>query len=78
VANPLVAVIEDEHTIAAAIAARLRAENFDVEVAHDGPAGVALCERLRPDLVVLDVMLPVARGRGGPQGTLLRHCSASS
>ncbi len=74
-ANPLVAVIEDEHTIAAAIAARLRAENFDVEVAHDGPAGVALCERLRPDL---DVMLPVARGRGGPQGTLLRHCSASS
>ena len=56
--SALIAVIEDEETIAAAIAARLRAERFAVEVAHDGPAGVALCERVRPDLVVLDVMLP--------------------
>lgn len=54
----LIAVIEDEATIAAAVAARLRAEGFEVEVAADGPAGVALCDRLRPDLVVLDVMLP--------------------
>ena len=54
----LIAVIEDEETIAGAIAARLRAEGFAVEVAHDGPAGVDLCERVRPDLVVLDVMLP--------------------
>jgi DNA-binding response OmpR family regulator len=56
--NPLVCVIEDEETIAAAIAARLRAEGFAVEIAHDGPAGVELCARARPDLVVLDVMLP--------------------
>lgn len=54
----LIVVIEDEATIAAAVAARLRAEGFEVEVAPDGPAGVALCERTRPDLVVLDVMLP--------------------
>jgi DNA-binding response OmpR family regulator len=58
VSAPLIAVIEDEATIASAVAARLRAEGFAVEVAHDGPAGVALCERVRPDLVVLDVMLP--------------------
>ena len=45
-------------TIAASVAKRLRAEGHDVEVAHDGPAGVALCERWRPDLVVLDLMLP--------------------
>ena len=57
-ATPLICVIEDEQVIAAAIAARLRAEGFAVEVAHDGPAGVELCERVRPDLVVLDVMLP--------------------
>ena len=55
---PLIAVIEDEATIASAVAARLRAEGFAVEVAHDGPAGVALCDRVRPDLVVLDLMLP--------------------
>ena len=56
--GPLICVIEDEEVIAAAVAARLRAEGFDVEVAHDGHAGVALCERVRPDLVVLDLMLP--------------------
>jgi DNA-binding response OmpR family regulator len=54
----LICVIEDEQVIASAVAARLRAEGFAVEVAHDGPAGVALCDRVRPDLVVLDLMLP--------------------
>ena len=53
-----VVVVEDEATIAGAIAARLRAEGFYVDVAHDGPSGVALCEQVQPDLVVLDVMLP--------------------
>jgi DNA-binding response OmpR family regulator len=53
-----IAVIEDEASIAASVAARLRAEGFTVEVAHDGPAGVELCRSFRPDLVVLDVMLP--------------------
>jgi DNA-binding response OmpR family regulator len=62
VSAPLIAVIEDEATIAAAIAARLRAEGFAVEVAHDGAEGVALCERVRPDLVVLDLMLPGVDG----------------
>jgi DNA-binding response OmpR family regulator len=55
---PLICVVEDEEVIAAAVAARLRADGFAVEVAHDGPSGVRLCERLRPDLVVLDLMLP--------------------
>jgi DNA-binding response OmpR family regulator len=58
VTGQLICVIEDEEVIASAIAARLRAEGFAVEVAHDGPEGVALCDRARPDLVVLDLMLP--------------------
>ncbi len=53
-----IAVIEDEQTIASAVAARLRTEGFDVEVAHDGPGGVDLVRRYVPDLVVLDLMLP--------------------
>jgi len=57
-AAPVICVIEDEQVIAAAVAARLRAEGFSVEVALDGPGGVALCDRVRPDLVVLDLMLP--------------------
>jgi DNA-binding response OmpR family regulator len=53
-----VVVIEDEETIASAVAARLRSEGLTVEVAADGPSGVALVERVQPDLVVLDLMLP--------------------
>ncbi|HEY6017376.1 MAG TPA: response regulator transcription factor [Gaiellaceae bacterium] len=53
-----IAVIEDEQTIASAVAARLRTEGFEVEVAHDGPGGVDLVRRYVPDLVVLDLMLP--------------------
>jgi len=53
-----VVVVEDEASIASAVAARLRSEGFRVEIAADGPSGVALCQELRPDLVVLDLMLP--------------------
>ncbi len=53
-----VVVIEDEASIATAVAARLRSEGFRVEVCGDGPSGVELCERVHPDLVVLDLMLP--------------------
>jgi len=53
-----IVVVEDEAAIADALALRLRAEGFAVEVAGDGPGGVELCRRVRPDAVVLDVMLP--------------------
>jgi DNA-binding response OmpR family regulator len=53
-----VLLVEDERTIAESVAARLRAEGFAVQIAGDGPSGVAAAERHRPDLVVLDVMLP--------------------
>ena len=53
-----VVVIEDEGSIASAVAARLRSEGFRVEIAGDGPSGVGLCQELRPDLVILDLMLP--------------------
>ena len=53
-----IVIVEDDVAIADALAARLRAEGFAVEIAHDGPRGVELCDRVDPDLVVLDVMLP--------------------
>ena len=55
---PTIVVVEDEATIAHAVAARLRSEGFVVEVAATGPEGVEACRRLAPDLVVLDWMLP--------------------
>jgi len=51
-------VVEDEDSIAAAVADRLRSEGYSVEIAGDGVSGVDLCQRARPDLVVLDLMLP--------------------
>lgn len=55
---PTVVIIEDEATIAEAVAARLASEGFDVEIAGDGITGVELCHKTKPDLVVLDLMLP--------------------
>lgn len=51
-------VVEDEPTILAAVATRLRAEEFLVDTAVDGPSAVATATASPPDLVVLDVMLP--------------------
>jgi DNA-binding response OmpR family regulator len=51
-------VVDDEPTILAAVATRLRAEEFLVETAVDGPSAVAAAAATEPDLVVLDVMLP--------------------
>ncbi|MFD0207182.1 MULTISPECIES: response regulator transcription factor [Saccharothrix] len=53
-----VLVVEDDLTIADSVAARLRAEGFEVDLAHDGPSAVTRARDVRPDLVVLDVMLP--------------------
>ena len=53
-----VLVVEDERTIADAVAARLRAEGFVVEIAGVGPGAVAAARRTPPDAIVLDVMLP--------------------
>lgn len=51
-------IVEDEPAIATAIAQRLTAEGWRTEVARDGLSGVDAASRLRPDAVVLDVMLP--------------------
>jgi DNA-binding response OmpR family regulator len=53
-----VLVVEDERTIAESVKARLRAEGFAVDVAHDGPTAVSTAAATQPDVVVLDVMLP--------------------
>lgn len=56
--NRTVLVVDDEPTISDALAARLRGEGFDVFTATDGPSAVSMCARTRPNVVVLDVMLP--------------------
>jgi DNA-binding response OmpR family regulator len=57
-ATTRVLVVEDEPLINQAVVDRLRAEGHEVFSAYDGPGAVAACAEHRPDLVVLDVMLP--------------------
>src|SRR5690554_5634968 len=56
--GPVVLVVEDEQAIALAVSRRLTAEGMRVHAVADGQAGVDAANRLRPDLVILDVMLP--------------------
>jgi DNA-binding response OmpR family regulator len=53
-----VLVVEDEPAIADAVVQRLRSEGFDARAVGDGRQAVELCRHLKPDLVVLDLMLP--------------------
>jgi two-component system, OmpR family, response regulator ResD len=55
-------IIEDEATIAQLIRLYLEKANFQVLTAGDGVAGLELHARERPDLVILDLMLPVMDG----------------
>jgi two-component system response regulator ResD len=51
-------VVEDEPTIAEVVARYLVRAGYEARTAHDGPTAVAAAIGSRPDLVVLDIMLP--------------------
>ena len=51
-------IVEDDRTIARAIADRLVSEGFDCDVSGDGLDAIAVASARHPDLVVLDLMLP--------------------
>lgn len=56
--NKKIVVVEDEPDILEVLSYNLKREGFDVATALDGIQGLALVERNRPDLVLLDLMLP--------------------
>ena len=53
-----VLVVDDEVPLARVVASYLEREGFAVDLAHDGPSAVDQARTLRPDLIVLDLMLP--------------------
>ena len=55
-------VVDDEPNIREVVELYLRREGFEVEVAADGAAALAAVERQTPDLILLDLMLPVVGG----------------
>ena len=51
-------VVDDDVTLQETLAYNLKKEGYTVEVAGDGDAALEMARSAKPDLVVLDVMLP--------------------
>ena len=62
VSGELILLVDDEPNILELARLYLEREGFRVEAARDGAAALAAATRLRPDLIVLDLMLPEVDG----------------
>ncbi|HJD96653.1 response regulator transcription factor [Mailhella massiliensis] len=60
--QPVILVVEDDDDIRELVAFSLEEEGYHVEQAADGLRGLEMAESLKPDLIILDLMLP---GRDG-------------
>ncbi len=57
-----VLVVDDEQTLSELLSLALRYEGWDVRTAADGASAIVAAREMRPDVVVLDVMLPDMEG----------------
>jgi two-component system response regulator RegX3 len=60
--QPTVLIVEDESSFVEALVVGLKREGFLVKVARDGVTALSVFDAVRPDLVLLDVMLPSLSG----------------
>jgi two-component system phosphate regulon response regulator PhoB len=57
-AKSRILIIEDERSLADVLALNLQREGLEITIAHDGRDGLRQAQLKRPDLIVLDLMLP--------------------
>jgi DNA-binding response OmpR family regulator len=57
-----IAIIEDDLAIAQMYRLKFEAEGYKVDIAENGKLGLQLCEHMKPDLVLLDLMMPEMNG----------------
>ena len=55
-------IVEDEANIVTMLESRLKSNGYDVIPAYDGEAGLDKARSEKPDLVILDIMLPKLDG----------------
>ncbi|HYL68102.1 MAG TPA: HD domain-containing phosphohydrolase [Candidatus Limnocylindria bacterium] len=55
-------IVDDESAARAALEALLRREGFEVRDASDGASALAECAKFRPDLILLDILMPGLNG----------------
>ena len=58
-----VLIVEDDESIRTLVQATLEFEGYDVQPAEHGGVALAILERFRPDVVVLDMRMPHVDGR---------------
>lgn len=61
--HPTILVVDDERDLVDLIRFNLERQHYRVLSAHDGEAAIELARRHNPDLVLLDLMLPLRSGR---------------
>lgn len=59
---PLIAIIDDDESVRRSLQLNMELEGFQVVTAGDGEAGLELIESQKPDLIILDVMMPKKDG----------------
>lgn len=59
---PKVAIIEDDQTISQMYRFKFEAEGYVVETADNGKLGLELAEAMKPDIILLDLMMPEMTG----------------
>ena len=57
-----VLIVEDETELAEGVQARLYVEGYKTTIARDGQIGVDMARREKPDLILLDILLPRING----------------
>lgn len=57
-----IAIIEDDQAIAEMYRLKFDAEGYDVQIAENGRIGLELAETMRPDIILLDIMMPEMNG----------------
>lgn len=57
-----IAIVEDDLAIAQMYRLKFEAEGYKVDIAENGKLGLQLCEDMKPDLVLLDLMMPEMNG----------------
>ncbi len=55
-------IAEDEKPLARALSLKLKAEGFDVEVVSDGEEALAVIQKDKFDLILMDIMMPKKNG----------------
>src|SRR5277367_5735574 len=57
-----IAIVEDDQAISQMYRFKFEAEGYSVETADNGKLGLELAEKMRPDIILLDLMMPEMTG----------------